>query len=371
MIESSNTQEAVEPTVTAPEAPVVDTPAVETKPDITPTPDAPAADLSMREAMEKKAKDAADKVGAKPPDAPVVPGTPAPGTPAAYQANYKYKAFGKEKELPEAFRSLIKDDKSEKEVKEVFTRADAFDDMKSQRENIQKEFQSVLGTHQALDKDVRRVMNFKNTGDFDNFFASLKISDKEVFDWAQAKLAAMKDPAQLQQYQSAAQQRASLLDQQESYTNLQQSYSNQAVQARTMQLDMTLGRPDVSSMASAWDSKVGQIGAFRNLVIQEAANAYFMSGQKTDMSVEEAVDSVMKKFGKFVEASPQAIPSAVPLAPGAPAAPQAPPVIPAAKPVIPNIQGKGASPVKKVPKSLDELRARGKELRKIEEIPNY
>jgi hypothetical protein len=38
-----------------------------------------------------------------------------------------------------------------------------------------------------------------------------------------------------------------------------------------------------------------------------------------------------------------------------PAQPQA--VAPEQKPVIPNIQGRGTSPVRKVPKSIDDMRA--------------
>lgn len=367
MIESSNTQEPVESTAVETASPTEkaqETPTLETS-----TPTAPE-DTSLRAAMEKKAQE----IKASAPDAAtaIAPATVPGATPPAYQANYKYKAFGKERELPEQFRSLIKDEATEKQVKEVFTRADAFDDMKSRVENSSKEFQGLLQTHQTLDKDVKRVMNFRNQGDYDNFFAALKISDNDVFNWVQNKLAAMKDPTQLQQYNQQVQQRADLLQQQESYTNLQQNYNTQAVQARTMQLDMVLSRPDVTSTATAWDSKVGQIGAFRNLVIQEAANHWYMSGQKTDLSVEQAVDQVLKKFGKFVETQPQASsnghsPAATAGAPQAPTAP----VAPQAKPVIPNIQGKGATPVKRVPKSLDELRQRGKELRKIEEIPNF
>lgn len=370
MIETSNSQDPVESTATETANPV------ETTPDAaaataTPT-ETPEENLSLKEAILKKGKEAKPAI-AEEPAAAVVPVEGAPAvaaTPAAYQANFKYKAFGKEKELPEAFRSIVKDEASEKQVKEVFTRADAFDDMKSRFETRDKDFQSVLNEYNGLDKDVKRIMKFRNNGDYDNFFAGLKIPDQAIFNWAQSKIQAMQNGT-LDQYEQQSQQRASLISQQDQYTDLQQSYSNQAVQARTMQLDMTLGRPDVSGLATAWDSKVGQIGAFRDLVIQEAANAHFLSGGKMDMSVEQAVDHVMKKFGKFVEAAPQVVPSTV-QAQAATAVPQAPaPVAPQAKPVIPNVSGRGASPVKQVPKSLDELRKKSRELRKIEEIPNF
>lgn len=177
----------------------------------------------------------------------------------------------------------------------------------------------------------------------------------------------MGDPAQKQQYQQQVDQRAQMLTQQEQYENLQQSYSTQAVQARAMQLDMVLSRPDVSGVASAWDSKSGEIGSFRDLVIQEATSLSIL--HKQDISAEQAVNIVLQKFGKLVQ---QPAPQAPVVAPQAPAptpeaAPQAPaqPVV-VAKPVIPIMNGKGTSPVKQVPKSLDDLKRMGKEAARAE-----
>jgi len=41
-----------------------------------------------------------------------------------------------------------------------------------------------------------------------------------------------------------------------------------------------------------------------------------------------------------------------------------------AKPVIPNVSGKGAAPIKKVPKSIDDLKRMGKELTALENQNN-
>lgn len=347
MIETSNSQEPVESTAVETASPTETT--QETK-----TPETPAAEPTLREQMEAKAKEAA----AKPAAATTAPGVVPAGTPAtpAYQPNFKYKAFGKEKDLPEAFRSLIKDPETEKSVKDVFTRADAFDDMKSRHDNTSKEFQNVLQTHQALDKDVKRVMGFRNNGDFDNFFAALKISDNDIFNWAQQKLNAMKDPAQLQQYQSAAQQRAAMIEQQDNFTNLQQSYSNQAVQARTMQLDMALNRPEVSRYVQAWDSANQTPGAFRNFVAEEARRIWHESraaGKPRDVSPEEAIQSVIQRFGRFLNVGDTA---------GQPSQAVQQPSNRQAPPVIPMIAGQAASPIKKVPKNLDDIRKLAKEM---------
>ena len=47
-----------------------------------------------------------------------------------YQPNWKYKFAGKDLEVDEMFRSVVKDQETEKKVKDVLQRAMAFDDSK-------------------------------------------------------------------------------------------------------------------------------------------------------------------------------------------------------------------------------------------------
>lgn len=276
---------------------------------------------------------------------------PAPIVPA-YNPNYKYKAFGNEKELDEFWRPLVKDQDSEKKVKDLFTRADAFDDLKTRHESTQSEFNELVTEYTALDKDVRKIMNFRNSGDLDNFFASLKIPKEQIFKWVEQKLELQSlPPEQRHAIEMQAQERQQRYDLEQQHSQLEQQYQNQAVQARTMQLDMTLSRPDVSSVASAVDSRLGRIGAFRDLVVEEAQKVYFSSGR--DLSAEEATQQVMQKYGKLFDQGP------------GPQAQMQTPVQMAqvnGKPVIPAVQGKGTSPIKKAPKSIDDLRAMSREL---------
>lgn len=292
----------------------------------------------------KRGKAAAAPVeAAPPPETPAVP---------AYQPNWKYKVFGKEKDLDEYFRPFIKDQDSEKKFKDVFTRADAFDDMKSKHEAAQQEFSQLVTEHAALDRDVKRVMKFRNDGDLTNFFNALKIPRQQIFDWVQNELSLENlPPQQRQALESQALERQQRYDLEQEKTELETQYQTQAVQVRTMQLDMTLSRPDVMGIASAYDTKMGRIGAFRDLVVEEGQRAWFSSQQ--DLSAEQATQLVIQKFGKLFEGAqaPQA-----PIA----AAPPQPQV--ATKPVIPAVQGRGTSPVQKSFNSVQSLRDEYKRL---------
>jgi len=117
-----------------------------------------------------------------------------------------------------------------------------------------------------------------------------------------------------------------------------------------MQLDVSLSKPDVSRFAEAWDSNSGQAGAFRQFVIEEAKKVYYDTQQ--DLSPDQAIAMVMQRFGKFLNVGDTTM-----------QAPQAQSIqSQQAKPVIPNVTGKASSPIKKVPKSLDDLRRLAKEM---------
>jgi hypothetical protein len=279
----------------------------------------------------------------------------------AYEPNYKYKAFGKERELDPMFRDLIKDPESEKKVKEVFTRADAFDDMKSQKEAVSSEYQRLNQQHAALDKDVRRVANFINNGDVGNTLAALRISDDAVLNYLRQKAeVANLSPFQQQAFQQAQMQRMQEFDQQEQMKQLQENYANERRETRVMQLDYTLDSPDVSPQAQAWDAKMGQAGAFKHLVIETAGNHFRMTNQ--DLSPRDAVQLTLQKYGRLLEQPQASQAQVVPAANQQIGAASPQPVAQGAKPVIPAVAGRGASPIKQAPKSIKDLKRMGAEM---------
>ena len=354
-MESSNTPNPVADTATD-TASSVETSAPETN-SSSPS-DVPKAELSLSEKINELSKAPVDKTA--PEEVPAEPAKP------AFQPNLKYKAFGKEKEIDPFWHSLIKDQDSEKKVKDLFTRADAFDDLKSRHENTQQQFQGLLNEYQALDKDVRRVLQFKANGDLENFFNSVKISDDQIFEYTRKKLEMMNmPPEQRQAFELQAQERQRLYELSEQNQYLEQSYQSQAVQARTMQLDMVMMKPEIQSAASAWDQKTGEEGSFRDLVIEEGQRHHQLTGE--DLPPEVVANQVLSKFKNFlVESQAQSAPQATAggfapaQTPQAPLPPGTTQVV--TKPVIPTAAGRGTSPVGKSPKSIDDLKRMAKEM---------
>lgn len=284
-----------------------------------------------------------------------------------YKPNFKYKAALQEKEVDEFWRPLIKDAESEKRVIEALQRLDGFDSVKSSREKLNQEYQSLFNDFSEQNKLVQRVEKSLQSNDLSSAFRQLGVTNEQVFKWTQEQLQRMEmPPEQRKAYEEAEQLRAQQMDVQEQMSQYQRMYEDQAVQARTVHLDLVLSRQDVAKAAESWDSLMGEQGAFRNLVIQEAQNQWFQS--QRDLSAEQAVQLVMQKFGKvmsgqasMMQSQPQAGVAQIqqPMTQPAPQAQQQ-------KPVIPNINGKGTAPIKKVPKSLDDLKKMAKELQASE-----
>lgn len=276
---------------------------------------------------------------------------PAAAAAPTYTPNYKYKAALQEKELDAFWRPLVKDADSEKKVKEAFSKIDAFDVVKQDRDSLKQQFQSVSGDFQNVVGTVQRFNESIKNDDLSSAFRLANVPKEKVFQWVKRELErAEMPPEQRQQFEQYEQAQMQKYELEQRFQQLQQQHDHQATQTRVMQLDAALSRPEVSKFAEQWDQRTGNQGGFKFFVIEEAKKA-FLSGQG-DLSAEDAVRHAMQHFGNLLNAGETA---------------QPPPQVVSQgqafnnKPVIPNVTGKAISPIKKVPKNLDDLRVLAKE----------
>jgi hypothetical protein len=270
--------------------------------------------------------------------------------PAAYQPNFKYKFAGKEHEIDEAFRAAIKDEATEKKIKELYQKALGFDDAKPKwDEKVKSHYEPTVQKYQTLDKELKRIIGYRNAGDLDSFFSEVQLPYDQIKNWViqQEELAA--NPQQKALYDQAFQERRARENLEMQYQEQQGQMQEVQSREREFELSLVMARPEVTEVAQKLEAMMGE-GAFRQLVVDEGTRAWSL--YQKDISAQDAVNLVMQRFGKLASGSLQqaVIPSATTQMPqqtaGAPAKP----------PIIPNINGKGTSPVKKVPKSLEEIK---------------
>src|SRR6266403_5535444 len=278
-------------------------------------------------------------------------------TPNSYTPNYKFKAMDKMHEIEEWMRPYIKDAETEKLARKLHEKAYAIDDIKAQKDSYRQNYEQLQPQAQHMANQIATVERYKKTNDFDSMFNYLGITNDQILNHAQKILDVAKmSPEQRQQLDSQRYLQEQTFQQQNQNSELMQMYQAQAVQTRTLELNYALDRPDSKKISDAWDSKTGQPGSFRALVIKEAQNHAMLTGE--DLSGDQAVQNVLNNYGKVLSleaAIPQQNAQAIPQPGNLPGQPNA-------APIIPHVAGKGGSPVKKKPRSIADLKALGKSM---------
>lgn len=260
---------------------------------------------------------------------------------SVYSPNYKFKVMDQELEFDEWVKKSIKDAETEKKARDLYAKAYGLEHVKNDRQAIKTQYEELKKTHTQTEEALNKVVGMAQAGDLEGFFQAFDLPIEKVLRFALEY--AQRTPEQ-QEY--LASQRAAQQRQQEAelrYQQLAQSNEQLRVQQRTFELDQQLSRTEVASVAQMFDSRLGQPGAFRMEVIRRG-QLHAASGQ--DISAKQAVSEVMRIVGMQAPVSTD----------GHSAAATTKVVQPNSKPVLPNIQGRGASAVKKTPKSLDDLR---------------
>lgn len=281
--------------------------------------------------------------------------TTAPEAPA-YVPNYKLKVYDEEKELDDPFlKNLIKDAESEKKVKEIAQKYLGFDTVKSRNEKLKTDFVQYQQTAQPVIQYYNTAAQMLQKKDYDGFFEFLQIPVDDIFKYAVKKA----EEAQLPEAQRAEIQRQRQVQKEKDFyasqnQSLQAQQQYQLGQFRTQELNWVLARPDIASVAKAYDDKMkadGKDYSFRQMVIDKGVAHHALTGE--DLSAEQATMAVMQVIGGFVTPAnmgqtmtnhPQLIKQD-----GKP-------------PVIPNVSGRGNSPVRKQVSSIEDLKKRRDEL---------
>lgn len=282
----------------------------------------------------------------------------------AYTPNFKFKASGKDHEIPENFRSLITDEKMEKEVKSLYQRAYGADALIEKNTKLEgrltetsQERDSVKGAVDSLrhvySEAVKHPSEGGNLLKLDQFFRKLKIPTDVILQYAASKVQLEQLPPD---QRDAIVARLQAEEKNQALTTEQGQSQGQQLETvrrlRAFELSEELSKPDIKAIAEDFDKRMGKTGAFKEAVRSFGEMAWYR--QKVDLPPDQAVQKVIEEYGLKV---PEASPGAPSKAPNAPAAGQTRPVVQRTTKVIPNVQGKSnLSPLKDKPRSIDDIK---------------
>lgn len=329
----------------------------------------PAAGGEGGNAQGMSAAEPGAKEGDTPPGAEGGDTDPAQAQAPTYKPKDKFKVmrFGTdlqdEVEVPKLLREAMKDEASEKEIIDLLTKAHGLEPVKASREEIRKERDHFRQEFGNVTKAIGEVRKAYQRGDIDLFLDKLQIPQERMLQWALDKVNYSQLPPEQQKIldERRDSQRKAWTSEEQA-THYQQQLHQQSVQARTAILDSSLARPEVKTFAEQYDARVGKPGAFRQEVIAQGELAWTQSNGSVDLSPEQAIQQAMQKWSPFFQqpqasaAQPSAQAQGSQAGTGMPA--QGNTGTPA---VIPNVQGRTSSPMKKSPRSLDDLRKLGKQ----------
>jgi len=266
-----------------------------------------------------------------------------------YQPNFKFKVLDKEREIDDWAKTVIKDADTEKKVRELYEKAYGLDSVKQDRETLRSELSQAKEKMANTDRAIETISEYARSKDWDSFFESLSIPKQDILQYAlQLVQREQMPPEQKAQWEASRRAQQEARYYQEQNLQLQQSQQQFQVQQREFELSQVLSKPDVSVIAEAYNAGMANPGAFREYVIR-IGQAHAARGEDitAEAAAQEAIRHLRAVNPSLGQVAQQGQPANV--------------VMPNAKPTIPNIQGRGTSPVKSSVRSLDDLRAKAKE----------
>jgi len=273
--------------------------------------------------------------------------------PVEYAPNTKFNVRNEEHNFDDWVVPLIKDEETEKKVRELYEKARGIDHVKKDRqlykESNMKLSQEIEENYKPAVQQTQAMNHFLQNGDLGSFFHYAGLKPQEVLKWSigYAKL----PPEQRIGADQNAMNNINTVQQNFQQTDQNYQQQQQLVEYRHKEVDWIMQRPDVSTVQQAFDAQNGQ-GAFKNEVINRGI--MLQNTHRVDAPAEQVVMECVKLFGPaYVQNQQAQMQQQVPVNPQMNQSPQMQTQATAANPpVITNIQSRGTSPAKKKMKSL-------------------
>lgn len=216
----------------------------------------------------------------------------------------------------------------------------------------EKKFDTLQGEFTKSNEGINALNSMVQSDRWEDFFQALQIPKEKIYRWVETQVnyhqATPEEKAQLDSQRAA---QTSAFQSQGELEVLRGQIAEQRVTSQRSEMGLALLNPTTKAFADAYDGGIGKPGSFEKVVSDVRDLAQLKQGKT--ITAQQAVDQAMSLL------QPQTGSSTTPVAASGQ---QAPPTTPRAK-VIPNVQGRGASPISgRKYNNLDDLRARHTEM---------
>jgi len=202
--------------------------------------------------------------------------TEAPKEPE-FQPDYKFIAYGEEKEFDDYVKPLINQENNEK-FKELFSKAYAFEKMQTKKESLENKIKEIEPDYANMNKTFELIRTLRDEKDYENLFKILDVPNKDVADHI----------IRLHKYSNMDPEERALIDKQRDarmenihYKSLiqEQFEANKRAQfnQHVEQLEKELATPEIQEFVNRYDTVNGQ-GSFKNFVWSVGRDHFINTG---------------------------------------------------------------------------------------------
>lgn len=267
-----------------------------------------------------------------------------------YNPNFKFKVKDKELEFDDFVKPIVKNKDLEAKLREMYEKAHGLEEVKTARETFKMQAEETKQKLASVEDNLKTLGSYVKKGDFGTFFQALNIPKDQIIRYAIEELKYQELPPEQKAAIEQQKQREQYLEQTSSQNQqLQQQMAQMIQQQAALELNQELSKSEINSAISAYDSRAGQPGAFRAEVIRRGQ--YYEAVHKISPPASQLVSEVLNLVG-VQPTSPQATMNASQATQGQVVLNQN------SKPTITAFSGgSNKSPARKMPSSLDDLRA--------------
>lgn len=267
-----------------------------------------------------------------------------------WEPDFKYKVKDDHFDMEDWVKPLVTSKEIEEKMKVLFSKGHGIEDIKKDRTTLRERAQELEANYtqastelENMKQSLNLINNWVKEDKLDMVFEALQFPEEKILKYAIERLKYREmDPNQRAQIDAQRTQERRLQEMEWQNQQLHQQQQQAIVSQRVAELDHALSDPKVAGIAQAYDAKAGKPGAFKEQVIMIGNHYDVTYGQ--DISVQDAVSKAVTQFSGILGTVEQQ---------NTQQAPQQ--VTQQQKPVIPNVRGRGTSPVKSSPTSIDDL----------------
>jgi hypothetical protein len=284
-----------------------------------------------------------------------------------YQPNNRFKVMEDEYEFPDFIMKSITSPEEEAAVRELYEKSFGLDAVKQSRDHLRSQLEAqnqTLQEYHALQTDLKRAGHFLRNGDLSGFLSEYGLTEEKVIDYLSKKQELQQNPVAYSNFLEKQQRIKSeweysqrLEAQQRELQGYQEQQKNYMVQQREFDLNEAMG--NLSGFVESYDQRLGQ-GAFRQAVLDFGRTQWYAN--KVDVPAHEAVQHIARMAGYTGQSTPR---QSAPNSRGQQTySNQQPPVASQRRVVktLPNFEGGSGSPVRKLPRSIADLKRLAQEM---------